>query len=155
MIIKKTLSFNTANPSRKQLEKKLKNYILSCRQTEIIFGEGAYSIVIELKLESDPSILLAGKVYTHRDKLIQEVEIMVQLKHPNIVAYKGVYFQVDAMLPMLVIERMMTSLYAFLLEPDNSGLPVERKVSFLLDTASGLEYLHNHTPAIIKMYFMW
>ena len=30
-----------------------------------------------------------------------------------------------------------------------TGLPVERKVFFLLDTASGLEYLHSHTPAII------
>ena len=43
----------------------------------------------------------------------------------------------------------MTSLHAYLLDPVNSNLPLERKVSFLLDTARGLDYLHSHTPAII------
>ena len=145
--------------SCKYLEKKMKKHTLSCRPTDIVLGKGAYSKVIELKLESDPSILLAGKVFKNshssgktihnHDKLTKEFDIMVQLKHPNVVTYKGVYFQADAMLPMLVMERMMTSLHDYLLKSDNSGLPVERKVSFLLDTAIGLEYLHSHTPAII------
>ena len=144
--------------SRKGLEENLKRHSLSCRSTGIMLGEGAYSRVIELELESDPSVTLAGKVFktshfsgkiNYHDKLKKEINIMVHLKHPNIVAYKGVYFQPDAILPLLVMERMITSLYAFLMQPDSSGLPVERKVSFLLDTASGLEYLHSHTPAII------
>ena len=82
-------------------------------------------------------------------KLIKEIEIMVALSHPNIVNCKGVYFQPDALLPVLVMERLMTSLHDYLLSPKNSNLPVERKVSFLLDTARGLDYLHSHTPAII------
>ena len=123
-----------------------------------MLGEGAYSKVIELELERDPSVTLAGKGFktshfsgkiNYHDKLKKEVDIMVQLKHPNIVVYKGVYFQPDAILPLLLMERMMTSLHAYLLKSGNSGLPVKRKVSFLLDTASGLEYLHSHTPAII------
>ena len=69
--------------------------------------------------------------------------------HPNVVAYKGVSFHLDAVLPLLVMEKMMTSLHDYLLKSGNSGLPVKRKVSFLLDTASGLEYLHTHTPTII------
>ena len=148
-----------ADSSREQLAKELKEYILSCRPTGIVLGKGAYSRVIELKLESDPSVTLAGKVFKtshlsgkaidYHEKLKKEFEIMVQLKNSNIVAYKGVCFQPDAMLPLLVMERMMTSLHDYLLKSDNSGLPVERKVSFLLDTASGLEYLHSHTPAII------
>ena len=136
----------------------MEKYKLNCISTGIILGKGAYSVVIELKLESDPSVLLAGKVFkasrssgkmNYQDKLIKEFNIMVQMKHPNIVAYRGVYFQPDDILPMLVMERMMTSLHDYLLKSGNSGLPVERKVSFLLDTASGLEYLHSHTPAII------
>ena len=136
---------------------KLKRHLLLCRPTGVHLGEGAYSVVIELKLEMDPSVLLAGKICKtshfsgqihYHDKLIKEIEIIVQLTHPNIVAYKGVYFQPDAILPLLVMERMMTSLHDFLLKPGISLL-VERKVSFLLDTASGLEYLHSHTPAII------
>ena len=131
---------------------------LEQKQTNIL-GEGAYSRVIELQLKDNPSVTLAGKVLKtfsflwgkvdDRDKLIKEVDIMVQLKNPNIVAYKGVWFQPDTSLPVLVMERMMTSLHAYLLKSGNLGLPLKRKVSFLLDTASGLEYLHSRTPAII------
>ena len=147
-----------ADSSRKQLQKKAEKYRLPCRSTDVVLGKGAYSTVIELKLESNPSVLLAGKVYTvsysgktldYHDKLIKEIDIMVQLKHLNIVTYRGMYFQHDTMLPMLVMERMMTSLHEYLLKSGNSGLPVKRKLSFLLDTASGLEYLHSRTPAII------
>ena len=99
---------------------------------------------------------LAGKVFKTRksglryeNKLTKEIDVMVQLNHPNIVAYKGVYFQPDATLPVLVMQRLMTSLHSYLLDPVNTNLPVERKISILLDTARGLEYLHSRTPAII------
>ena len=137
----------------------MEKHTLSCRPTGTVLGKGAFSIVIELKLESNSSVILAGKGFKtfhssgetvhYHDKLIKEFDIMVKLEHPNVVAYKGVYFQPDAMLPLLVMERMMTSLHDYLRKSANSGLPVERKVSFLLGTASGLEYLHSHTPAII------
>ena len=119
-------------------------------------GKGAFSKVVELK-ERDGT-LLAGKIFkidtevTQNliNRLINEIEIMFKLQHPNIVTYKGVCFQADAKLPLLVMEKMETSFHDYLLKPGNSGLPVERKVSFLLDTARGLEYLHNsRTPAII------
>ena len=145
--------------SRKDLEKKVKRHTLSYRPTGNVLGKGAYSIVIELNLDIDPSVLLAGKGFKtshssakttdYHDKLMKEVDIMIQLEHPNVVTYKGVHFQPDHILPLLVMERMKTSLHAYLLMSENSGLPVKRKVSFLLDTASGLEYLHSHTPAII------
>ena len=130
---------------------------MSCRPTGAEeLGEGSYSVVIELKLDGHPSVRLAGKVFKTRrsavkyeNKLIKEIGIMVQLKHRNIVAYKGVYFQPDATLPVLVMERLMTSLHSYLLDPVNTNFPVERKISILLDTASGLEYLHSRTPAII------
>ena len=119
-------------------------------------GKGAFGKVIELRKRD--GTLLAGKIFkgaqkvtqTICDKLIKEIDIISTLEpHPNIVAYKGVSFHVDAVLPLLVMERMITSLHDYLMKPDNSGLPMERKVSFLLDTASGLEYLHSHTPTII------
>ena len=150
------LSLIFADEQRKELEEKLKKYIIKCRPTGIKLGEGSYSVVIELKLDGDSSVLLAGKVFKtrsfgvkYKDKLTKEIDIMVQLTHCNIVASKGVYFQPDATLPVLVMERLMTSLHSYLLDPVNSNLPVERKISILLDTASGLKYLHSHTPAII------
>ena len=142
---------------RKGLEQKQAS--LACQRTGNVLGEGAYSRVIELQFKDKPSVTLAGKVLkissflwgkaNDRGKLIKEVDIMVQLKNPNIVAYRGVWFQPDTSLPVLVMERMMTSLHAYLLKSGNLGLPLKRKVPFLLDTASGLEYLHSRTPAII------
>ena len=75
--------------------------------------------------------------------------MMTQLHHPNIIQCKGVSLQVDQPLPVLLMERLMSSLHAYLLHPGNSNLAVERKVSILHDTARGLHYLHNCTPAII------
>ena len=143
-----------ADEQRKQLEEKLKKYHIPCRPTGAReLGEGSYSVVIELKLDGDPSVRLAGKVFkihgSAEDKLTKEIDIMVQLKHCNVVAYKGVYFQPDASLPVLVMERLMTSLHSYLLDPVNSTLQMKRKAFILLDTASGLEYLHSRTPAII------
>ena len=74
---------------------------------------------------------------------------MMQLHHLNIVQCRGVSLLTDQPFPVLLMERMMSSLYAYLLDPDNSNLSVERKVFILHDTASGLDYLHNQTPAII------
>ena len=78
-----------------------------------------------------------------------ELIMMIRLHHPNVVQCKGVSFLTDQPLPVLLMERMMSSLHDYLLHPDNSKLSVERKVSILHDTASGLDYLHSQTPAII------
>ena len=127
----------------------MKKYHIPCRPTGVKLGEGSYSVVIELKLDGDPSVRLAGKVFKTRssgvmyENIEKEIDIMIQVNHPNIVAYKGVFFQPDAPLPVLVMERMMTSLHSYLLKSVNSNLLVERKISILLDTARGLEYLHS------------
>ena len=83
------------------------------------------------------------------NKVCGEVITMLQLSHQNIVQCKGVCLLVDQPLPVLLMERLKTSLHDYLLHQDNSNLPVKGKVSILLDTASGLEYLHSRTPAII------
>ena len=85
------------------------------------------------------------------DKLKKDVNIMVSLRHTNIVECKGVCFLPSTMLPVLVMEKMMTSLHDYLLE--NSNVSVKRKVSFLLDTARRLSYLHSctvHLPSYIE-----
>ena len=80
------------------------------------------------------------------NSVCEEVIMMLQLNHPNIVQCKGVSLLVDQPLPVLLMERLMTSLHDYILHQD---LPMERKVFILLDTASGLEFLHSRTPAII------
>ena len=150
------LLYNYTDEHHKKLEEKLTPYIVSCTPTGKKLGKGAYSTVIELSLNDNESVCLAGKVFkTNKSpKMMQgkfemELELMVGLKHENIVQCEGVCFLPSSMLPVLVMEKMEINLHDYLLKPDDSILPLERKVSFLLDTARGLDYLHSHKPAII------
>ena len=140
---------------RRALVAQLKPYTRKAKPTETVLGSGTYGSVIELRSAGE---IVAGKIFkisstvrlqTIASRVCGELIMMTQLNHPNIVQCKGVSLLVDQRLPVLLMERMMISLHAYLLLPDNSNLPVKRKVSILLDTASGLDYLHSHTPAII------
>ena len=140
---------------RRALVTQLKPYTRKATPTGAVLGSGTYGSVIELTSAGET---VAGKVFrmssTVRlqpiaNKVCGELIMMTQLHHPNIVQCKGVCLLVDQPLPVLLMERLMSSLHAYLLHPDNSNLPLERKVAILHDTASGLDYLHNCTPAII------
>ena len=133
----------------------LKPYTRKATPTGRELGSGTYGSVIELTSARET---VAGKVFrmssTVRlqavaNRVCGELIMMTQLHHPNIVQCKGMSLLTDQHLPVLLMERLMSSLHAYLLHPDNSNLPVERKVYILRDTARGLDYLHSHTPAII------
>ena len=133
----------------------LKPYTSRAKPTGTVLGSGTYGKVIEL-ISARESV--AGKIFKYSNAALQqgkvneicgEVIMMLQLQHTNIVQCKGVSLLVDQPLPVLLMERLKTSLHDYLLHQDHSNLPMERKVSILLDTASGLEYLHSRTPAII------
>ena len=135
--------------------RQLKPYTRKATPTGTVLGSGTYGSVIELTSAGET---VAGKVFrmssTVRlqaiaNRVCGELIMMTQLHHPNIVQCKGVSLLVDQPLPVLLMERLMSSLHAYLLHPDNSNLKVEKKVSILLGTASGLDYLHHCTPAII------
>ena len=131
----------------------LKPYTRRAKPTGTVLGSGTYGKVIELISARE---IVAGKIFNYSNAALQqgkvneicgEVIMMLQLQHTNIVQCKGVSLLVDHPLPVLLMERLKTSLHDYLLQ--HQDLPVERKVSILLDTASGLEYLHSRTPAII------
>ena len=120
-----------------------------------VLGSGTYGSVIELTSAGET---VAGKVFkmsssvnlqTIALRVCGELSTMMQLHHLNIVQCKGVSLLTDQPLPVLLMEQMMSSLHDYLLQTDKSNLSVERKVSILRDTASGLDYLHSQTPAII------
>lgn len=52
-------------------------------------------------------------------------------------------------MPVLLMERLVSSLHTYALDPSHRAMQLKAKVSILCDVASGLFYLHNHTPAII------
>ena len=128
---------------------------MKAKPTGIDLGSGTYGRVIEL---SSASEIVAGKVFksssniyqqTLTNKLFGELSLLTQVHHPNIVQCKGVCFLDNETMPVLLMERMMSSLHSYLLEPTNLNITLERKLSILCDVASGLLYLHSHKPAII------
>ena len=150
-----TLVGATADDKHKYLFTQLKPYARKAKPTGIVLGSGTYGSVIELVSAGET---LAGKTFrmlsTVRseaiaNKVCGEVIMMLQLDHPNIVKCKGVSLLEGQPLPVLLMECLMNSLHAYILHVDNHNLPVNIKVSILLDTASGLDYLHSRTPAII------
>ena len=133
----------------------LKPYTRKATPTGRTLGTGAFSKVIELKSAGET---LAGKVFrassserlqSFATRVCGELILMLQLNHPNVVKCKGVSLLADQHLPVLLMERLLYSLYTYLLDPDNSSLGLDRKLSILCDIARGLVFLHNHTPAVI------
>ena len=80
-------------------------------------------------------------------KYVQECQLMSDLRHPNITQFLGLCFLPNCQLPVLVMERLDSSLDDLLESVPNIPLPLKR--SMLEDIARGLLYLHNHNPQII------
>ena len=110
--------------------------------------------MIELKSAGE---VVAGKVFRNvshahmqpiLDKLYGEIFLMMTIHHQNIVESRGVCF-LEHPMPVLLMERLMSSVHAYLLDPSHQAMQLKAKVSILCDVASGLSYLHHHTPAIV------
>ena len=80
-------------------------------------------------------------------KYLQECQLMSSLRHPNITQFLGLCFLPGTQLPLLVMERLETSLDDLLEHMPN--LPLSLKCSVLEDVASGLLYLHKRNPPVI------
>lgn len=148
-----------AGKCNKFLRQKLQKYTLHCQPTGVKLGRGTWSTVVELELtDAKHKKRVAGKVFKppklmemKEDGLktfIREIEMVIGLQHDHVVACKGVYFLPDTQLPILVMEQLMGSLYAHL-KDDPFSVTEDKKQLILADVASGLDYLHSCTPAII------
>ena len=140
---------------RRALLARLKSYTRKAKPTEVELGSGTYGSVIEVESYGE---MLAGKKFrtlstvnmqAMMDKICGEMILMMQIRHANIVESKGVCFLVNHPLPVLLMERMMSSLHAYLLDPANIAMQLSCKLSILCDVARGLDYLHHQVPAII------
>ena len=138
-----------------QLCRALVAYTRSAKPTRTELGSGGYGTVIELRLNGET---VAGKIFrllsyikqqAMINKLLDELIVMDRVHHPNIVRYKGVCFLENQTLPVLLMERLVSSLHDYLLDPTNLNVGLVAKLSILCDVASGLDYLHRCTPAII------
>ena len=128
-------------------------------------GAGAYSSVEEVVLSGavcaaktfhvtlqDLSQLSQADVESATHQFVEELQLMSTLRHPNVVQFLGVCFEPDsgAQLPALVMERLTCSLHDLLeTNPSYRAKPLPIKCSILQSVASGLAYLHHHSPPVI------
>ena len=141
--------------SSAQLSKQLEWLELtSVESTETVIGKGSYGRVIQVYVygtlcaakEIHPILVEQG---TERDFeatkhfFLSECVKAGRILHPNVVQMLGVYYPTpDAKLPWLVMELMETSLKSFMEKHDSDTVPLYIKLSILLDTTQGLEFLH-------------
>ena len=122
-------------------------------------GVGSYGSVEELEING---MICAGKKIHEiliasgnlgekgiAGKFVEEIKLMADLKHPHLVQFLGVCFLPDSSLPVIVMERLLTSLDGLLEENQNEDMPLSLKRSMLRDVARGLTYLHNRNPPVI------
>ena len=77
---------------------------------------------------------------------VEECKLMSQLRHPHIVQFLGVCYLPGSQLPVLLMEKLQTSLDNLLESSPN--IPIDLKVHLLTGTGRGVVYLHSHTPPI-------
>ena len=143
-----------------QTNTQLRRFLIpNARSTGTVLGGGAYGIVEELDVNG---VICAGKkihvvlldpdnapdgVQNITRKYLEECQLMSDLRHPNVVQFLGVCFLPNTTLPVLVMERLASSLHDTL--ESNPNIPLSVKGSILADIARGLVYLHNCSPPVI------
>ena len=87
------------------------------------------------------------------DKFIAnfEAECMTwsKLRHPGVVQFLGVYLERGSRLPVLVMERMDTSLRRYLEDHSKKEFPLHLKAFVLLQICQALAYLHGQNPPLV------
>ncbi len=108
-------------------------------ETIICAAKKLHDILIEQVNEGVPELA---------HSYLQECQLMSSLRHPNITQFWGLYFSPNSRFPLLVMERLQTSLGSHL-NDQRSSLSLVQKVSILQDVANGLAYLHGRRPPVI------
>ena len=118
-------------------------------------GKGAYGQVIKVYVHGtlcaakEVHSILVEQVSSREFEVTKEAFLSECVKasrvlHPNVVQMLGIYYPTpQAKLPWLVMELMETSLRCFLEEYSSEKVPLNIKLSILVDIAQGLEFLHS------------
>ena len=134
----------------------LKSLLLhDVEDTGELVGSGSYGVVVKLRVAGATfcagkkihEILIDQRYEGAKDMVINffmECKLMSELRHPNIVQFIGVCLMPS---PVLVTELLTDCLHNYL--ETRKNLPLSMKLSFLIDVASALVYLHSGIPPII------
>ena len=138
------------------LEREFSSLVISdVKETGKELGRGAYGEVREAEWLGAPcatkrvhSVLLPQSGSMDNSKVaadfVRECRTWKDLRHPNIVQLFGVFFERGCPLPVLVMERLNTSLRRYLEAHTTEEVTLERKATILRHVALGLAYLHSH-----------
>ena len=72
-----------------------------------------------------------------------------KLRHPGVVQFLGVYFERSSRLPVLVMEKMDTSLRTYLEDHNKEEFPLNLKAFVLRQVTQALAYLHSQNPPLV------
>ena len=75
------------------------------------------------------------------------LQVMAEMRHPHVVQFLGLCYLEGSALPVLVMEKLDSSLDHLLETSPNLPLPL--KLSLLTDVARGLVYLHTRNPPVV------
>ena len=129
-----------------------------------LIGSGTFSNVYEVKVDFSCGIVTkcAGKQIRGRKEclpgkssyLSRLKDVCVswwqpgrkKVQHPNLVDFVGMWLHSRFQLPLLITERMETSLFQFLRSTD---IEEKKQLTLLRDVACGLDYLHSRKDPIV------
>ena len=118
-------------------------------------GAGSYSTVIEVDYlglkcagkRIHQTLLTFGDATYPVRRFQEECQLLSRIRHPNIVQFLGVHFEVGSKVPIMIMEFLHTNLTSCI---EKYGiLPSDISYSILHDVILGLHYLHSQTPPII------
>ena len=128
--------------------------------TDTTLGRGADATVYEVEWNGTlcaakrlHEILLADQSSGGVAKLISnfeaECETWSKLRHPGVVQFFGVHLDRSSRLPVLVMEKMDTSLRTYLEDQSKEEFPLHQKTFVLRQVTEALSYLHSQNPPLV------
>ena len=128
--------------------------------TEERLGKGADATVFAVEWNGTVcaakrlhDILLEDESPGGADKFISnfEAECLTwsNLRHPSVVQFLGVYMDRRSRLPVLVMEKMDTSLRTYLEDHSKEEFPLHQKAFVLRQVTQALAYLHSQNPPLV------
>ena len=118
-------------------------------------GRGSYAAVYEAEWRGLSCVakVFHDKIFPNRPadtwkQLAREIELLQNIRHPNIVQLLGFIPETQSKIPSIVMERLDTNLTK-LIEEHHSLLSFDTQVCILHDVAVGLSFLHGHKEPIV------
>ena len=130
--------------------------------TETELGRGANATVYDVEWNGTPcaakrihEVLLEDESRRGAAKILSKIEeecvTWSKLRHPGVVQFFGVYLGLErsSRLPVLIMEKMDTSLRRYLEHHSKEEFPIHLKTYVLRQVSQALAYLHSQNPPLV------